>query len=47
MLDEIFKTTSHQETLGHPPYQLKDLNHILLAYYTDPKLFEDKRAQIE
>jgi hypothetical protein len=47
MLDEIFKTTSHQETPGHPPYQLKDLNHILLAYYTDPKLFEDKRAQIE
>ena len=38
MLEEICKKST---------YQLKDLNHILLAYYTDPKLFEGKQSQIE
>lgn len=34
MLDEILNRDA--------VYQLKDLNHILLAYYTDPKLFEGR-----
>lgn len=44
MLDQILNALEDPSNKQH--YQLKDLNHILLAYFTDPKLFEDKLEQV-